>query len=222
MKRSHFIQLFGDKIIEQQRLAPLKIGIDGFSAAGKSTLAKELSQYLISKNCHVILSSIDHFHHPQKHRYTKGSLSPEGYYYDSFNYDALQECLLSPLSSNGNLVYQTHYFDHESNQKVPLIKQTAHSNSILIFEGIFLLVDILYPYWDLSMYLKIDYETYINRGLERHKKQFGSYGNLKEKYAKRYYPGQLLYLDEIQPTQKANFVIDHNDFTNPVLLKGNL
>src|SRR4051794_36269544 len=70
------------------------IGIDGASGSGKSTLADELASTLTEHGCHVVRASIDSFHHPRAHRHRLGIASPEGYYRDSHDLDALRAVLL--------------------------------------------------------------------------------------------------------------------------------
>jgi uridine kinase len=50
----------------------------------------------------VIRASVDGFHHPREIRYRLGRDSPEGFYRDSYDLDALQRELLDPLSPGGS------------------------------------------------------------------------------------------------------------------------
>lgn len=50
---------------------------------------------------------MDGFHHPREIRYRRGSLSPEGYYRDAFDYDAVHAQLLEPLGPGGDRRYRT-------------------------------------------------------------------------------------------------------------------
>ncbi len=49
---------------------------------------------------------------------------------------------------------------------------------------------------------------------------FGTKAKIKEIYQRRYIPGQKIYLETEQPFEKANVVLDNNDFQNPVLKIG--
>jgi hypothetical protein len=49
----------------------------------------------------VIRASVDGFHNPRAVRYEGGRYSPEGYFENSYNYAALKQCFLDPLSPGG-------------------------------------------------------------------------------------------------------------------------
>ncbi len=90
---------------------PVRVGIDGVDASGKTMLADELANSLQIKDCNVILISVDDFHNPSKIRYQQGRNSPQGYYEDSFNYNAIITNVLKPLGPEGNLKYKSAFFD---------------------------------------------------------------------------------------------------------------
>jgi uridine kinase len=60
-------------------------------------LASEIVEKLNESDRPVISTSVDHFHNPEKVRYAKGRDSAEGYYLDSFNYQAIKEMILDPF-----------------------------------------------------------------------------------------------------------------------------
>src|SRR5882724_7438754 len=62
---------------------PLRIAIDGRTAAGKTTLSDELAALVSRRGRPVIRTSIDGFHRPKAERYARGRYSAEGYYYDA-------------------------------------------------------------------------------------------------------------------------------------------
>ena len=84
----------------KERNKPLKVAIDGRSAAGKSTLADALALALIPSGLEVLRPSVDGFHHPRERRYRKGEFSAVGYYEDAYDYQAVIDCLLEPLSGD--------------------------------------------------------------------------------------------------------------------------
>ena len=90
MKRSELLELLTANILGIKHERPLLVAIDGYDAAGKSILAKELAEKLRGLGLNIIEASIDGFHNPRVIRYKRGEESPEGYYYDSFNYAALK------------------------------------------------------------------------------------------------------------------------------------
>jgi uridine kinase len=73
-----------DRIEAVRRPHPIRVAIDGIDAAGKTTLANELASVLRRRGRDVVRASIDGFHRPRAERYSRGDLSAEGYYLDSF------------------------------------------------------------------------------------------------------------------------------------------
>lgn len=217
MIRKKMIKQLADKITEVQKNSPVLVGIDGIDASGKTTLANELADELKKSNREIIRASIDGFHNSEKIRYSKGRNSPEGYYYDSFNYSSVREFLLDPLSS-GNLRYKSVAFDYLSNNDIISDFTTATRSSILIMDGIFLFRPELIKYWDLKIFLDVDFEVIIQRVINRQaeKKHIGSKEDIINKYNKRYIPGQEIYLRSEKPRKKADIIIDNNNFENPV------
>src|SRR5919204_1789518 len=96
MARAAVIRELADRIEAVRRPHPVRVAIDGVDAAGKTTLADELAAVLRGRGREVIRASIDGFHRPRAERYRRGELSPEGYYHDSFDYDAVRETILGP------------------------------------------------------------------------------------------------------------------------------
>src|SRR5947207_12522408 len=110
MKRSQLLQWLARRILEIKQPHPIRVAIDGIDAAGKTTLAEELVTFIQAHGRPVIRASIDGFHNPARIRHQRGPASPEGYYQDSFNYQALAESLLIPLGPDGTRQYAAAVF----------------------------------------------------------------------------------------------------------------
>jgi len=87
--RSTMINRLADSIACVHRNHPIRVGIDGFAATGKTTLANELVTPLEQRGRVVLRISIDGFHNPAEIRHRKGRDCPVGYYHDSFNHEAI-------------------------------------------------------------------------------------------------------------------------------------
>ncbi|HRQ22576.1 MAG TPA: hypothetical protein PLF42_04015 [Anaerolineales bacterium] len=214
MTRQQVIHELTKRILSFKRDVPLRVGIDGIDAAGKTSLANELKNL----GHPVLRASIDGFHKPKEIRRQRGSLSPEGYYYDSFNYNLLTTHLLQPLEPQGNRRIRLSAFDFKTEQETASEEQTATNDHILIFEGVFLFRPELIRYWDVKFFVEIGFETSLNRALERDQYLFGSKGEIEKRYNERCIPGQKIYLEAVHPQQKADIVIDNNDFMNPAII----
>ena len=172
---------------------------------------------MVEKNYHVIKASIDGFHNPRSIRYKRGKYSPKGYYYDSFNYDAIVTLLLKPLGPDGNLKYRTSVFNFRTDSKTPSPILTAPKNSILLFDGVFLLRKELLKYWDFKIFVDVEFNESVRRASVRDMDLFGSSEAACERYLKRYVPGQKIYLKTVNPKAIADVVVKNNNPEKPVL-----
>jgi uridine kinase len=202
-------------ILEWKHASPLRVGIDGIDAAGKTTLANELAAFLTQSGRTVICASIDGFHNPRQVRYRLGPYSPDGYYHDSFNYELLREVLLEPLGSAGNRRYRRDAFDFKTDRATQSKELTASDTDILIFEGVFLFRPELVHYWDFKIFVDIDFQTCFDRALKRDIDLLGNRTEILKRYRERYIPGQQIYFASVHPKTKADVVIDNNDFASP-------
>jgi len=219
MTRQQVIHELAQQIISFKKDVPLRVGIDGIDAAGKTSLANELAEEITKLGHPVLRASIDGFHNPKQIRRQRGSLSPKGYYYDSFNYDLLTNQLLKPLEPQGNRHIRLSAFDFKTEQETAADELTATNDLILIFEGVFLFRPELIHYWDAKIFVEIDFQTSLTRALERDQYLFGNKEEIEKRYNERYIPGQKIYLESENPQEKADIVIDNNDYMNPVITK---
>ena len=200
------------------RLSPervARVAIDGVDGAGKTTFADELADILRMLPREVIRASVDGFHHPRALRYRHGRNSPEGYFEDSYNYAALKEHLLDPLSPGGSRRYRAAVFDHITDTPVSTPEREAPVSSILIFDGIFLHRPELYPYWDASIFLQVDFAVSVSRCASRD----GSSPDPLAPANRRYVEGQRLYLLACEPAKGATITIDNNDLARPTFVR---
>ena len=196
---------------------PVRVGIDGVDASGKTVLAHELVDSLQIMGRTVIRASVDDFHNPRKVRYQQGRDSSQGFYDDSFNYNAVISNVLEPLGPDGDLNYRTKYFDLMADSEIqsPLLK--ADSTAILVFEGIFLHRPKLKKYWDFSIFVHSDFDVILKRAQVRDLHIFNTEAKVREMYKKRYIPAQQIYLGNEIPSSLANVIWDNNDIENPHL-----
>ncbi|MBM3282988.1 hypothetical protein FJY90_01915 [Candidatus Gottesmanbacteria bacterium] len=221
MERQQLLIKIADILLSIRTNHPLRVAIDGIDNAGKTTLANGLALIVRRNKRQVIRASIDGFHNPEKERYKKGVISPEGYFLDSFNYEALKKELLKPLGANGNKKYRTSVFNFRTDSAHLSSVYTASPDAILLFDGVFLLRKEIIKYWDYSIFIHIDFPIAMCRALIRDKTLFGRREKIREKYEKRYFPGQRLYLELVQPEKIAQVIIKNNDVNNPELIVNN-
>ncbi len=201
---------------------PLRIGIDGMSASGKTRFADRLAQSLQRPDRPVIRTSIDGFHNPPEIRHRRGGNCPVGYVEDSFDKPAVIKELLGPLGPKGNLKYKLSQFDFVSNQQTQASTQTASPNALLIFDGVLLFCDQLASHFDLRIFIATDESVSLERGVARDHKRLGGSDAASRKYTSRYLPGQREYQKRNCPQDSAHLVVDNNDFLNPKIVVNRL
>ena len=201
-------------VCEIQLTHPVRVAINGVDGAGKTRFADELVAPCLKSGREIIRASIDGFHNPRSIRYARGRLSPEGYFRDSFDNDALLDSLLRPLGPNGSRLYRTAVFDWRSDAPVISPQKRATSTAILILDGIFLFRPELQSEMDLKVFLDVTEESACRRCAERD----GSSPDIRSESHRRYLEGQRLYFLECNPKAQADAIIDNNDLLQPVLI----
>lgn len=219
MKRGDMLKHLAEAVHQVELPHPLRVAIDGVDAAGKTILANELANALKYTQRQIIRASVDDFHNPEHLRRHKGSLSPEGFYFNSYNYMAMINALLIPLGPDGNLQYRLSAFNYHLNQPANSPLKTAKSDAVLLMDGIFMLRPELLPYWDLTIYLDVSFNTVLERDVSRDAILFGSPQQAAERYHKRYIPGQQIYLREANPLDKADILVDNNKLDEPEFIR---
>ena len=220
MKREDLVAFLTGEIVQRKRESkPLKVGIDGRSAAGKSVLAIELSSAVRKRGFDVFRPSVDGFHHPRERRYQKGEYSPAGYYEDAYDYEAVIDHVLAPLSGNTFPVLCRQVArDLRTDMPATAPPTSVGAESILLFEGLFLFRRELNDYWDFRILLDISADESLSRALDRDTGILGPADIVKRKYELRYEPAWQIYIREEQPESKANVIVYNRDFSHPVIL----
>ena len=100
-------------------------------------------------------------------------------------------------------------FDHGRLRRAVLA-----SDGLLLVDGIFLFRDELNDLWDFRIFVKIELEESIRRGIARDGRE------KEELYRRRYAPAQRRYLEDVRPAELANVVVDNTDVTRPSISLG--
>ena len=218
MNRIQALSALADMIASIHLNYPVRVGIDGVDASGKTMLADELVESLQARGRTVIRVSIDDFHNPRKIRYRQGRSDPQGYYDDSFNYRAIITHVLEPLGPEGTLTYRPVLFDFITDSEVHTPLQRTVPNAVLVFEGVFLHRPELRDHWDFSVFVHADFDVTIKRVQARDLRVLETPEKVYEIYEQRYIPGQQIYLDTASPSTKADVIWNNNDVENPHLV----
>lgn len=194
-----------------RRGRPVLVGVDGVDGSGKTVLADELAEALTARGRAVVRASADGFHRPAAERYARGRTSPEGFYRDSYDDDALLRELLAPFGPGGSRRYRTAVHDVASERPVDAPLLTASDDAVLVVDGIFLHRRRLAACWDFSVYLHVPFEVTFARMAVRD----GCPADPDDPANARYRDGQLLYLRDVAPRARATVVVDNTDLARP-------
>ena len=97
--------------------------------------------------------------------------------------------------------------------------QTALTDAILLFDGVFLQRDEFANSWDFRIWVEAPFDVTVSRAVRR-----DAAGDpeapLEAKYRRRYVPGQIMYLTQCSPRETADVVVNNAVFENPDLSFG--
>jgi uridine kinase len=214
--RAAALAALADRILVVRRAHPLRVAVDGVDAAGKTVLAGELAAALAARGRPVIHASIDGFHRPRAERLRRGADSPEGFYLDSFDHAKAVELLLEPLGPGGSRRFRRAAFDSRTDAPVEAPLEEAPADAVLVVDGIFLQRPELEGYWDYRIFVAASFETTVRRA-EARDAFLGDPAAVRARYARRYVPGQRLYLEACRPEARADVVVENDDPASPGL-----
>lgn len=190
---------------------PVLVGVDGMDGAGKTTFADELAAELRRGGRHVVRVGVDGFHRPRDERYRRGRHSPEGFWADSYDYDALRRDVLEPFAPGGSRRFRRAVRDVTTDQALHLPRESGTDRTVLVVDGIFLHRDELAAWWDFSVYLDVDFaETFARMAVRD-----GCPPDPHHPANVRYVEGQRTYLASCRPASRASVVIDNRDVHHP-------
>ncbi|MGI8279233.1 AAA family ATPase [Bacillus mycoides] len=218
MLRKQYMKEIADHILTLKLTHPIRVGVNGITASGKTTFANELAEEMKNRGGQVIRTSIDDFHNPRVIRYAQGKESARGYYEDAHDYTAFKERLLKPLGPNGNLQYETISHNLITDMPVHNTPLVASPTMVLIVDGTFLLKKEIEYLFDYKIFVDTDFETARNRGAERETEAFGSYEEAEKMFINRYHAACKMYIDEHNPKECANVIFQNSNFDDPVVV----
>jgi len=188
-----------DRILQIKTDHPVRVCVDGRSAAGKTTWANRLAELLRARTRRtVIRAELDYFMRMVEDRNAYPYDSPESYYLDAWDYPAIRARLLEPLGPGGNRHYTP---------ALGAPEQIASDDAILLADGVFLQRPELDAYWDLRIYLHISAAESLRRGVERDRHWMGGAAEAERRYRTRYLPGEERYLADVRPRERAQIVL---------------
>jgi len=218
MDRHDLLEALSLHLLSRRAGHPLRVAIDGPLASGKTTLADDLAE-TVGAHAPAIRAGLDGFHRPRVERYARGRRSALGYYEDARDYAAMRRALLDPLGPGGSRLYRTGLFDLKADQPAEAPLESAGADAVLIVEGTFLQRPEFDGAWDVVVFLDIDPELSLARGLSRDSAALGGPDAAAALYRERYLPAWAMYAAACRPGERADVVIDHRDFQAPEIAR---
>ncbi|MFA1542574.1 uridine kinase [Actinomadura monticuli] len=195
----------------------LRVAIDGRTAAGKTSLGHELAERISAAGRPVLRASLDDFKRPWREAHLYDRTSGEGYYRNAFDYTAVTTLLLQPSGPRGSGqcalcgIDPLTQRDHSSN-----VVQ-APPDAVLVVDGVFAFRPQINAYWDLRIWLEVDAEVSIQRGIARDRAREGT--EAETLHRDRYLPAERLYMAEVDPARLAEVIIGNNEIDRPRILR---
>jgi uridine kinase len=170
----------------------LRVAIDGLTAAGKTSLGHELARGLSRRGRPVLRASLDDFKLPwrERHLYDRES-------------GVVALCSIDPLTQ----------LDHSS------VTTAMPANGVLIVDGVFAYRPEINAYWDLRIWVEIDAELSVLRGIERDDEMEGGAVAAEALHRDRYLVGEQLYISEVDPCSFVEVIVDNTDFDHPRIVR---
>ena len=193
---------------------PVRVGICGRSAAGKTTFGDKLASSLTRSGRPVLRAQFDDFHPPgHALRSAAGGYTVESYYDEAYDYAGFRDLLLIPLGPGGSRCCRLAL--HDSYTDTPKgVEVDVPSDAIVVIDGIFILRPDLRDYWEFTIWLDVSFETMIERAAKRDVAWMPSEAAVRERYLARWIPLHALY-EETGARACADVIIDNQDLHAP-------
>ena len=204
---SRVIEEIAERIHRLRLPYPVRVAVDGRTASGKTTFADALAAAIEERGRTVIRASVDGFHRPRIDRHRQGRFSPDGYYEDARDLEALRRLLLDPLGPGGDRRFARVSFDLERDVPIAPVLERAPEDAVLIVDGTFLQRPELNGAWDFTIFLDVPAQEARRRGVERDAIGLGGHESALELYRLRYGPAFDRYQQECQPAEKADVIV---------------
>jgi uridine kinase len=214
LERDHLLKQVAAAVPDPAlRSVPVRVAVDGIDGAGKTVFADDLAEALKQLGREVVRVSVDGFRAARDRRYARGVLSAEGFWLDSYDYEAFEQQVLAPFAPDGSRRFRRTAHEGAADASPDEPWEQAGDECVLVVDGNFLHRDELAKAWDFSLFLAIKLKTAVSRLASRD----GTSPDPDDARTRRHIGGQRLYLRSCRPASRATMVIDNDDFDKPVI-----
>ncbi|MFC3899235.1 gamma-glutamylcyclotransferase [Lentzea rhizosphaerae] len=210
--RERVLGRIADHLVAQAR--PLRVAVDGITASGKTTLARELTAAIAERGRTAAHLSMDGFHNPRAIRHRQGRDSADGYYTDAYDFASFSRLVLEPLGPGGDRKYRQRIIDLLLDTAIDEPPVEAAEDLVLVVDGSFLQRDLE---WDEVIFVDTPFEVARDRGTRRDTELLGGLEQAERAFDQRYHAASRRYLAEVGPADRASVVLGNADVANPVL-----
>jgi uridine kinase len=194
----------------------LRVAVDGFTAAGKTSFGHELAAAIRRLGRPTLRASMDDFKNPWREARELGydRVSGEGYYRNAYDVRSARELLLRPAGADGSGQVVLCAHDPLTGEDHRGKAVSAAADAVLIVDSVFAFRPEYNDLWDYRIWLHVDAKVSLNRGIARDAEMEGLQEATRV-HRDRYHAAELIYLAAVDPQALADIVIDNEDFTNP-------
>lgn len=196
-----------EQIADTHLSHPMRVAVDGITAAGKTTFADGLCSAVQSLGRSAIRLSTDDFHHVAAVRHRDPDRA-HGYYRDAYDFDTFRRVVLDPLGPGGDRHYRPRSHDLDTDAVLDEPPLTLTRDAVVVVDGSFLQSAPLAGGWDVVVWLDTSFAVALERGVRRDADRLGGVDAARAAFADRYHAANRLYLDEVDPRASATIIVD--------------
>ncbi len=190
------------------------VGVTGIDCSGKTRFATGLEEFLQKRGQQAMTVHLDDFHRPAALRHAGANRDEDHYQRVKegrvFDFTRLVNEVLRPAREGQTFTVWLTTVDWQTDA-AGTRELTITPNTIVILEGVFLLLESVRPHLDYVIFLNISEAECLRRAGKRDPEP------VYRKYATRYLPAAWYYLADYPPAKNADLVVDNNDWRAPRL-----
>jgi uridine kinase len=199
----------------------LRVAVDGFTASGKTSFGHELAAALRGLGRSTLRASFDDFKNTWREARELGydRVSGNGYYRNAYDFESARTLLLAPAAADGSGTVVLCARDPLTGADQRSVTVQAPTDAVLVVDSVFAFRPEYNDCWDFRIWLDVDPEVSLARGIERDTDSEGGVDAATALHRDRYHAAMAIYLAEVDPQSLADVVIDNRDFPHPRIVR---